>query len=293
MRWLPDPLDPTGYSFWLLVISASVLGLERWRPWRRQQRVLRPGLAQDVFWLVFNGHFAGVLVALGADVALRWATPAVEWAEAVRALGGAPLWAQGLVAFVSKDLVEWCGHNLLHRVPWLWEVHKLHHSIVDLDWIGNFRFHWGEIVVYRALTYFPLAVLGVDARVLLVLAAVGTLIGHLNHSNLDLTWGPLRYVLNSPRMHVWHHDLEWPADRPRGVNFGIALSVWDWLFGTAYWPSEAEAPTQQPARLGFSGMDRFPTGLLGRLLYPASLLWQRRATDPEPGSAEGAGARGP
>jgi len=281
MTWLPDPLDVSGYFFWLLLISAGVFALERLRPWRRQQRVLRPGLGQDVFWLLFNGHFTGVSVAYGATAALRWASPALEWAESLRILSAAPLWAQGLLAFVGKDLVEWCGHNLLHRVPWLWELHKLHHSIVELDWIGNFRFHWGEIVVYRALTYFPLAVLGVDPRVLLVLAAVGTLIGHLNHSNVDLTWGPLRYVFNSPRMHVWHHDVAWPADRPHGVNFGIALSLWDWLFGTAYWPSREEAPTQQPAKLGFVGMERYPRSTIDRLLFPLSLLWARRAPENE------------
>lgn len=80
-----------------------------------------------------------------------------------------------------------------------------------------------EIIVYQGLTYFPLIVLGVDSTVILCIAVVGTLIGHLNHSNLDLTWGPLRYVMNSPRMHVWHHALELPKNRRFGVNFGISL----------------------------------------------------------------------
>jgi sterol desaturase/sphingolipid hydroxylase (fatty acid hydroxylase superfamily) len=166
--------------------------------------------------------------------------------------------------------LEWCVHNLLHRVPWLWEFHKLHHSIEELDWIGNFRFHWMEIVVYQSLTYFPLVILGVDGGVILAIAVAVTLIGHLNHSNLNITWGPLRYVVNSPRMHVWHHDYEWPADRPYGVNFGIALSLWDWLLGTAYWPAPEKAPQQQPRRLGFHGIERFPRTLLGRLTYPLS-----------------------
>ncbi|MCI0410433.1 MAG: sterol desaturase family protein, partial [Acidobacteria bacterium] len=96
-----------------------------------------------------------------------------------------------------------------------------------------------------------------------------------NHSNLNITWGPLRYLLNLPRMHVWHHDREWPADRPRGVNFGIALSVWDWLAGTASWPTPRESQEQQPRSLGFQDMERFPRGLLGRFLYPASRLWSR------------------
>jgi sterol desaturase/sphingolipid hydroxylase (fatty acid hydroxylase superfamily) len=273
--WLPPFWDPRSYFFWLLVVSAIVFTLERVRPWRRSQRVLRPQAAQDWFWLIFNGHYAGYLISLGTGRLLRWASPGFDELEAVNLVAAQPLLLQFVVFFVLKDLLEWGVHNLLHRVPWLWSFHKVHHSIEQLDWIGNFRFHWMEIVVYRALTYVPMAVLGVDGRVILAIAVVTTLIGHLNHSNLFISWGPLRYVLNSPRMHVWHHDRSWPADRPKGVNFGIAFSAWDWLFGTAWWPSTDERPAQQPAQLGFEGIERYPRRLVDRLTYPLSLLWQR------------------
>ena len=260
--------DTRGYFFWLLVVSAIVLVLERLRPWRRDQRLLRHQFAQDLFWLVFNGHYAGILVARLGAFAFAWAQPTVATLADQRLLAAQPLWLQCATFFVLKDLLEWGIHNLLHRIPWLWEFHKVHHSIVELDWIGNFRFHWMEIVVYRGLTYLPLVVLGVDARVVLWIAILTTLIGHLNHSNLNVTWGPLRYVLNSPRMHVWHHDAEWPARHRTGVNFGISLSVWDWLFGTAWWPSQQACARQQPQRLGFAGIERLPCDLLRRLVHP-------------------------
>jgi sterol desaturase/sphingolipid hydroxylase (fatty acid hydroxylase superfamily) len=272
---LPNIFDPRGYPFWLLVVSATVLALERMRPWRKGQRVFRNQIGQDLFWLLFNGHFAGVLLALAVGRVLVWAAPGFERIEAVKLIASQPFWVQFALFFVLKDLLEWGGHNVLHRVPWLWEFHKVHHSIEELDWIGSFRFHWMEIVVYRALTYVPLAVLGVDGRVILAIAVVATLIGHLNHSNLYLSWGPLRYVLNSPRMHVWHHARELPVDRAMGVNFGISLSLWDWLFGTAWWPGSEERPDQQPGSLGFQGMERYPHSLIGRLAYPVSRLWSR------------------
>jgi sterol desaturase/sphingolipid hydroxylase (fatty acid hydroxylase superfamily) len=275
--FLPIFWDPRSYPFWLLVVSAAVFVLERVRPWRKSQRVLRPQIGQDLFWLVFNGHFAGVFLALFVERALSWAAPGFERIEAVRMIASWPLWLQFVLFFVLKDALEWSVHNLLHRVPWLWEFHKVHHSIEQLDWIGSFRFHWMEILVYRGLTYIPLAVLGVDGRVLLAIAVVATLLGHLNHSNLYLSWGPLRYVFNSPRMHVWHHDREWPPERPKGVNFGISLSLWDWLFGTAWWPSAAERPNQQPTRLGFEGMESYPRALVSRLSFPVSRMWLRRS----------------
>jgi sterol desaturase/sphingolipid hydroxylase (fatty acid hydroxylase superfamily) len=272
---IPRVWDPSGYLFWLFAVSALVFALECIHPWRRDQGLLRREIGQDAFWLIFNGHYAGYLVALASANLLAWAAPGFARIEAVRLVASQPLWVQFGAFFVIKDLCEWGVHNLLHRVPWMWSFHKVHHSIEQLDWIGNFRFHWMEIVVYRGLTYLPLAILGVESRVILAIAVVSTLIGHLNHSNLYISWGPLRYVLNSPRMHVWHHDREWPAEHPRGVNFGISLSLWDWVFGTAWWPKCNESRQQQPRRLGFDGLEHFPRSLVGRLLYPFSKLWSR------------------
>jgi sterol desaturase/sphingolipid hydroxylase (fatty acid hydroxylase superfamily) len=260
------------YYFWLVSISLLCLVLERVAPWRREQKVLRRGIGQDLFWLVFNGHYLGLIFALIAGHVVQWLNSALyelglPVPESLALLSGAPLWVQFVVFLVLKDFVEWNIHRLLHNVPWLWELHKLHHSIEELDWIGNFRFHWGEIVIYKSISYLPLVVLGVDWRVMLVIAIVWTLMLDLNHANLSYDWGPLRYVLNSPRMHVWHHDVE--VHGKGGQNFGQVLSVWDWIFGTVYWPDDQE----QPARLGFKGQERYPTGLLGRFVYP---FWNPR-----------------
>ncbi|RMF60935.1 MAG: fatty acid hydroxylase family protein, partial [Calditrichaeota bacterium] len=127
------------------------------------------------------------------------------------------------------------------------------------------RFHWMEIVVYKSISYFPLIVLGVNGDVILWIAIFSTLIGHLNHSNLNISWGPLRYIFNSPGMHVWHHDVILRGQH--GKNFAIVFSIWDWLFGTAYMPEGKDAPLA-PEKLGFDDMDKFPRGLIPRLLYP-------------------------
>lgn len=262
--------DTRGYFFWLLAVSAFCWLLERIMPWRPQQKAWRDQIGQDFFWLVFNGHYAGVLLAAVSN----WAIQSLNhlWGERlpslahIKLLDGSPLWVQFLTFLLVKDFLEWCIHNLLHRVPWLWEFHKLHHSITELDWIGNMRFHWMEIVLYRGLTYLPLFLLGVDRRVILWIAVFSTLIGHLNHSNLDLDWGIFRWILNSSRLHVWHHDVV--NHKRSGQNFGIIFSLWDFLFGTAYLPLR-----QQPEHLGFEGMEQFPKGLLQRLAYP---FWKRR-----------------
>lgn len=270
--------DTHGYLFWLIVVSVFCLVLERLWPWRREQRLWRKQFGQDLFWLVFNGHYFAILFASLTAFLFAWAMPAIQPIRGWNLLAAQPLIIQFLAFFLIKDFFEWGIHNLLHRLPWLWEIHKLHHSIEELDWIGDFRFHWLEVVVYQSFTYLPLIMLGVDSRVILSIAVLATLIGHLNHSNLNLSWGTLRYLINSPRMHVWHHARDLPANRSFGVNFGICLSIWDWLFGTAFWPDKHESPEQQPRRLGFEGMANYPRDLPSRFLYPASRLWLARAS---------------
>lgn len=73
--------DTRGYFFWLLVISAFCLILERIRPWRKEQKLFRPQFGQDLFWLLFNGHYVGVLVASIAAFLFAWAMPAINQAK--------------------------------------------------------------------------------------------------------------------------------------------------------------------------------------------------------------------
>lgn len=264
------------YHHYLIILAVIFVLLERLRPWRRKQRLVRRGLGMDLFYLAFNGHFLGLMLASVTVHTARWFADVTGWVGASDLLYAGvasdwPIWVQVLVAFVGLDLVQWSVHNALHRVPWLWEFHKVHHSIVELDWIGNFRFHWMEVVVYKTAQYLPLILLGFDGNVLLAFAVFGTASGFFNHSNLDVDIGPLKYVFNNPRMHVWHHDRD--EITPPGVNFAIHLSVWDWLFGTAWLPEE----DRQPRRLGFEGLEEFPASLPGQVVHPVHLPRREKA----------------
>ena len=259
---LTDALRPTSYLFWLLIVSAFCFLLERMAPWRRGQSWRRPQLLQDVFFLFFNGHVFGLLLAYScvhiatATAGWGWDLNAGAWPHL---LGTQSFFGQFALALVIKDFFEYAIHYLLHRASWLWHFHRLHHSIETMDWIGNFRFHWVEILVYDTLKWLPLLLLGGRGDVLLAVGVFSTLIGHLNHTNCRIDWGPLRFVFNSSRMHLWHHD--YVCHHRYGQNFGVVFSVWDFIFRTAHFPKETEGPT----RLGFKGMETFPKSLLLRL----------------------------
>jgi sterol desaturase/sphingolipid hydroxylase (fatty acid hydroxylase superfamily) len=87
-------------------------------------------------------------------------------------------------------------------------------------------------------------------------------IGHLNHANFYLPLGPLRYIFNSPQMHIWHHAEKLPKGS-YGVNYGISLSVWDYLFGTVWMPADG-----RDVALGFDNIDKFPTTFWGQVTAP-------------------------
>ena len=225
---------------------------------------MRKGWLRDLGFVALNGHLFSLLTAALMGSAALAAT------RALRSLGLAlesspvsqwPFLAQFAAFLVLADFLQWCIHNLLHRVPWLWTFHKVHHSIDTMDWIGNWRFHWMEILVYKSLQWLPLAWLGASADAVFAVAVVTTIWGDFNHANLDVGLGPLGYLLNSPRMHLWHHDQS--SEGGVAKNFGIVLSAWDFIFRTAYWPRD-----RNPERLGYPGDSEMPMSLTGELLWP-------------------------
>jgi sterol desaturase/sphingolipid hydroxylase (fatty acid hydroxylase superfamily) len=257
------------FYFWLLLISAVLFTLERLFPWRRNQETLRDGFVQDLFWMIFNMQYVSWMFAIVTVHLVSWFNAAfihvgATTPESVRLIAQWPSWLQFVVFFTLKDFLEWNIHRWMHTVPWLWRLHKLHHSIEHLDWVATFRSHWGELVIYKTIIYLPLVVLGVADNVIFAILVMSLLVQELSHANLKWDWGPLRYLINSPRFHAWHHDVE--LHGKDGQNFGINLAIWDWLFGTAYWPKA----TESPANYGFPGMKTYPKGIWRRLWEPFS-----------------------
>jgi sterol desaturase/sphingolipid hydroxylase (fatty acid hydroxylase superfamily) len=253
------------YAAWLFGFSVLFLFCERLMP-RRKLKVLRKGIWNDLFYLIVNGEYLGVLIGAIAIYVIAVFDRALDLAHLkeyvyMGVMADRPLWLQFLILLIVFDFCQWGIHNLLHRVPWLWEFHKVHHSITDLDWIGHWRFHWFEAMFYKMMLYIPAAFFGFSAVAMFWYAVVSTCVGHFAHSNLRLRIGPLRYIINSPEMHVWHHNH--PSAGPFNKNFGLTLSLWDWLFGTAHVPKHRD-----PQRLGFDGDETFPRSLWRQLLIP-------------------------
>jgi sterol desaturase/sphingolipid hydroxylase (fatty acid hydroxylase superfamily) len=176
-----------------------------------------------------------------------------------------PKWLGLIIFFIVADFVQWNTHRLLHRFEWLWNFHKVHHSVKEMGFAAHLRYHWMEPVVYKSLLYIPIAIIGgFDAQDVAIVHFFNIAIGHLNHANLGWDYGVLKYVFNNPKMHIWHHAKELPQNVRYGVNFGLTLSLWDYLFKTDYIPFNG-----RDIELGFEGDEDFPKDFVSQELYPA------------------------
>ena len=274
------PLDTMSIKKKLLAVfavSVFFLGWEQLRPWRRDQPRVREGFWLDGFYMFFNFFLFGLLgyTALSdvAAVAFTDALAAVGVTNLVALeVGGWPVWGQLLLMFVLRDFVQYWVHRLLHVVEPLWRVHQVHHSVRQMGFAAHLRFHPAETVLYRTLEYVPLAMVGFGVQDFFVVHAVAITIGHWNHSNIRLPIGPLRYVVNSPELHIWHHAKELP-EGSRGVSYALSLAIWDVLFGTYYLPSDG-----RDIALGFEDVERYPRRFLGQLIDP---FRRRRGAPPD------------
>lgn len=264
-----DVTTPSLHSYFYLLIATSVVVyvLELVRPWRRDQPKVRRDFWLDGFYMFFNFFLFSLIGFNAASEVVSHAfsrllgLAGIENLVAIR-VSSLPAVLQLAILFVFRDFIHFWVHRLLHRVPSLWRFHRLHHSVKEMGFAAHLRFHPMETVLYRTLEYMPLSLVGFGIDDFLIVHALSLTIGHLNHANVRIPLGPLRYVFNSAGMHIWHHARAIEGQR-RVVNFGLSLSVWDYIFGTAYWP--------QPGRdeeLGFEGDVHFPRGFLAQMIEP-------------------------
>jgi len=176
-------------------------------------------------------------------------------------VGAWPVIAQLLLLFVVRDFVQWWIHRLLHASPFLWRFHKVHHSVEEMGFAAHLRYHWMETLVYRTIEYIPLAMIGFGIEDFFFVHLFTLAVGHWNHANIKVNIGPLKYLFNNPNMHMWHHAYDLPEDKKNGVNFGITLSVWDYIFNTNYIPHSGK-----DIRLGFPGVTQYPKSFFGQIL---------------------------
>jgi sterol desaturase/sphingolipid hydroxylase (fatty acid hydroxylase superfamily) len=277
-----------------LVISALYFAWQRRRRGRRirvktiaralfPRRIMRHASNQaDIFYLFFNvfmfsvlfgwavlsyqfisnGIIAGLIAVAGPVAPSTW--PPYVTRSVITAM-----------LFLAYELGYWFNHWLSHKVPLLWEFHKVHHTAEVLTPLTNFRVHpiygwiFANILAVSAAvangignymfgeTAYQYAIN--DTNIILVLF-IHTYV-HLQHSHMWISFrGALGRILISPAHHQVHH-----SGNPKHFdkNFGSCLALWDWMFGTLYVP----AKEREPLVFGFPGNANAHT-VKGELVEP-------------------------
>jgi len=308
-RVLVYPADPNERIFWGYLLSSLTLAAGVWAASLRGGAA-RPGLRgflrfcfpPEVWrhpsaWLDVRYFFLHQMLrvwiygAFAASVALASADAVGAGLRALLGEPAPPARPLGLVGraaitvlvIAAVDFAGFLAHWAQHKVPLLWDFHKVHHSARVMHPLSNYREHWVDNLLYAIVhgatsgaatslavrllgqSVTPLEVLGVNVFVFAFNAA-----GYnLRHSHVWLAWpGWLGWVLGSPAYHQIHHSVD---PRHLDKNFAFMFPVWDRLFDCAYLPREREA-----LRFGLAdGSEDEYRSVLRLWFLPFALILQR------------------
>ncbi|MEK9724270.1 MAG: sterol desaturase family protein, partial [Rhodospirillaceae bacterium] len=143
-----------------------------------------------------------------------------------------PGWLEVALAVAILDFAIYLQHVLVHAVPGLWRLHRMHHADLDIDVTTGARFHPVEIAFSMILKIMVVGALGAPVLAVLIFEVVLNASAMFNHANARLPLGVdrlLRLVLVTPDMHRVHHSVR---SEETNSNYGFCLPWWDRLFGT-------------------------------------------------------------
>ncbi len=137
-----------------------------------------------------------------------------------------------IISIIFLDLIIYLQHVLVHAVPALWRLHRVHHADLDYDVTTGSRFHPIEIIISMLIKLATIIVLGPAVIAVIIFEVLLNAMAMFNHGNIGLPRiidNFLRLFIVTPDMHRIHHSIE---DDETNSNFGFNLSCWDHLFGT-------------------------------------------------------------
>jgi sterol desaturase/sphingolipid hydroxylase (fatty acid hydroxylase superfamily) len=143
-----------------------------------------------------------------------------------------PVWAETVLAVALLDYTLYLWHVLVHKVPWLWRFHLVHHADLDMDASTALRFHFGELTVSVPWRAAQVVGIGVSPRALSTWQTFLFCSILFHHSNVRLPVGLERWLSRlvvTPRLHGIHHSI---IGEETNSNWSSGFTVWDWLHGT-------------------------------------------------------------
>lgn len=240
-------------------LAASLFALERWAPfdpeWNRDDGQTLANIAHT---LTSKGTVQTLVIFSAVIGVSAYLTPASEPGYGVWPRHW-PMAAQVALGVVAAEFGLYWGHRIAHEWPPLWRFHAIHHSVTRLWIINTGRFHFIDSLKSIVLGMSILLALGAPMEVFVWLSAITAFIGMMTHCNVDMRFGLLSWVFNTPGLHRWHHSRD---IREGNKNYSENIMLWDHLFGTFFNP----AGRRPPVDIGIA--EYMPPGFLAQLAWP-------------------------
>lgn len=206
-----------GVAIAFLVMAGLLVPLESWFPIAPARPRARAMAACAAFFA-----FNTVLMQLvGA--------PVLEALEERLATTEPPSWARLAAVFVLADVAGYWAHRTMHRVPWLWRLHAVHHAPTELHWFEAWRQHPLDFLVHGLAVGLPSALLGASLADIASVVLLRKVFTAFLHANVRWRFGPLEWLLATPVFHRVHHSAD---PRDYDTNFAGTFAWVDVLFGT-------------------------------------------------------------
>lgn len=230
------------YAASFAAIAVAMIAWERAAP--RRARWRRPGIARDLVDVLLANAAPAALVEMAVIAGLAALSPHHSLGLAARL----PFAVELAALIALTELSFYAIHRAMHRVPWLWRIHRRHHTVEALDWLGGYRKNPLETVAHMAAPFVVIAVIGFSPGVWLTFGLLNLVFTGFTHANTRATLRWLEPFVVTPRYHAWHHAVD-PAEQ--ASNLAGKLPVFDRLFGTARRERGADWPAA-------TGLERTP-----------------------------------
>ena len=220
----------------IVIIGSALLiiFLERIFPYNRGQKFFREGFWNDLaLYTIAQNYILGIIIF---SFIIQFIDNSTQLSR-LAFFKDVPIWIQLIFFTVTHDFYIYWMHRWQHKNKWLWRIHEAHHSPKKVDWLSGSRSHAFEILINQTIEFLPIVLLGSPPEVIAYKGMISAVWGMYIHSNIDVNSGKLQLIINGPEMHRWHHSVS----KGRNRNFSTKLAIWDWLFGSSYFPKDLKA----------------------------------------------------
>ncbi len=239
-----------------LTLIVTLFFLERWMPHEKEWTKPDGQTLANILHTLSSKGTVQLLLLFGGVIGL---TDLMEEPSHGIWPHGWPLWVQVMLASVIVELPLYWAHRLGHEWPILWRFHAVHHSVTKLWIVNTGRFHVIDSLYKIVLGMALLMALGAPLAVVKWLSAVTAFIGMLTHCNVEMRFGPLSWLFNTPELHRWHHSKDL---REGNKNYCENVMIWDHVFGTYF----RESHRRPPADIGIG--EFMPPRFIHQIMWP-------------------------